>query len=143
MIRRLCLGLVVVCAWIALLSAYSFAQQRGRTLEDRVSSLEYEVSLLKRSLGGGARTNDPSRYPFTGVGRSYPFAAALKNGATVLLDKELLWEIRPEDRARVMRWTMNQSICVSTSSDRDYPYLLENQSRREQVAAKYSGRSVY
>lgn len=141
MIRRLSLGLIVLCAWVGVLTALSFAQQRGRTLEERVSSLEYEVASLKQQFGGYGR-RDVKR-DFIGVGETFRLSAVMKNGASFLLGSNLLWEIKPDDQNRTKRWGIGDSIRIATCDNPKFPYVLQNLTRQEQAEANYTGRSGY
>lgn len=51
-------------------------------------------------------------------------AMVIDNACVVHLSDGSLWEVRPENRLKVAKWTPNSKIAVYRVEDRDFPFRL-------------------
>ena len=60
----------------------------------------------------------------------------IANGTFILLSDNSIWKIRPEDRIIAAEWIFPAEIVLEDSTNRKYPYKLNNKITQDSVLAK-------
>ncbi len=134
-------GFALVIGMFAPLQAQS---QYRSSLENRVEVLEQQVSILNQRItnverGTPGGSSDSIRRPFTGIGETWRIKTINGLGGNMELANNTKWTIADPDIPMVGKWKLGEIIEIRTNNNKNYPYLLINTDRRQQVAAQYQG----
>lgn len=116
--------------------------ERVRTLEIQVANLNQRVSVLEGGRGGGTgggSWNDGIKRTYTGIGETWTLKTITTRNNIITLANGTRWEVSPADTTIFSGWKVGEIILIGTNNDKQFPYSLTNQAKKQRVTVSYVG----